>query len=60
MTGTAPSAMDNPHTFSVDPDGNLDVADYANNRVQKFRPRANADRSRLIGRPYSRGSSVPG
>lgn len=59
VTGTFPGAMDNPHKFSVDPDGNLYVADYANNRVQKFRPRAGADRSRLIGRPYVRGASAP-
>ena len=59
VTGAYQGAMDNPHKFSVDPDGNLYVADYANNRVQKFRPRANADRSRLIGRPYSSRSSAP-
>jgi DNA-binding beta-propeller fold protein YncE len=44
--------MDNPHKFSVDTSGNLYVADYANNRVQKFTPKANADRSRLIGPLY--------
>lgn len=54
MSGSTPGAMDNPHKFSVDSDGNLYVADYANNRVQKFRPRPNADPRRLIGGPPPR------
>ena len=47
--GTWQGAFNNPHMFSVDSDGNLYVADYGNNRVQKFTPRADADPSRLIG-----------
>jgi len=47
--GTFPGAIDNPHKFSVDSDGNLYVVDYANNRLQKFKPKADADPSRLIG-----------
>jgi DNA-binding beta-propeller fold protein YncE len=52
VSGSFPGAMNNPHKFSVDSAGNLYVADYANNRVQKFKPRANANRSRLIGQPF--------
>ena len=47
--GAFPGAFNNNHSFSVDPDGNLYVADYANYRVQKFTPKPNADRTRLIG-----------
>jgi hypothetical protein len=48
--------MDNPHKFSVDAAGNLYVVDYNNNRLQKYQPRANADRSRIIGPQYKAGS----
>lgn len=37
-----------PHAFSVDPAGNLYVADYRNHRVQKFVPGIGADPRRLI------------
>lgn len=47
--GAFPGAFNNNHSFSVDPEGNLYVADYQNYRVQKFTPKPNADRSRLIG-----------
>jgi DNA-binding beta-propeller fold protein YncE len=50
IPGSSSSSID-PHTFSVDPDGNLYVADYDNHRVQKFTPKAQADRSRLVGQP---------
>ena len=43
--GTWQGAFNNPHKFSVDSVGNLYVADYGNNRVQKFQPKANADPS---------------
>jgi len=52
VNGTFPGAMDDPHSFSVDSDGNLYVVDYNNNRVQKYRPRPGADPKRLIGQPY--------
>jgi len=48
VQGRFPGAFNNNHSFSVDEEGNLYVADYANFRVQKFTPKANADRSRLI------------
>ncbi len=50
--GSFPGAFHNPHKFSVDSYGNLYVADYENNRVQKFRPGLRADPRRLIGAPF--------
>ena len=47
--GSFPGAFDNPHHFAADSEGNLYVADYANFRVQKFVPRPDADRRRLVG-----------
>ena len=49
--GVLPGRIDLPHGTSLDSDGNVYVVDYWNRRVQKFRPRADADRSRLIGQP---------
>ena len=51
--GTAPGALNNSHHFSVDPDGNLYVAEVRNQRVQKFTPKPTADRSRLVGQPFA-------
>jgi DNA-binding beta-propeller fold protein YncE len=53
--GAFPGAFNNNHNFSVDPDGNLYVADYQNYRVQKFTPKPGADRSRLIGPRFVSG-----
>ena len=50
--GSFPGAFSNNHTFSVDPEGNLYVADYANYRIQKFTPKRNADKTRLIGERF--------
>jgi peptidylamidoglycolate lyase len=47
--GAFPGGFNNNHSFSVDPEGNLYVADYQNYRIQKFTPKPNADRSRVIG-----------
>jgi DNA-binding beta-propeller fold protein YncE len=49
--GTFPGGIWNPHQFSVDTDGNLYIAEATGGRTQKFRPRAGADRSRLVGPP---------
>jgi len=46
-----PGSLYAAHSFSVDSDGNLYVADYRNKRAQKFTPKKNADRSRLTGQP---------
>jgi peptidylamidoglycolate lyase len=46
-----PGGLYAPHSFSVDPEGNLYVADYRNHRVLKFVPKLNADRRRLVGQP---------
>jgi len=49
--GVFPGSLYAPHSFSVDSDGNVYIADYRNHRVQKFVPRGTADRSRLVGQP---------
>lgn len=52
IQGTWPGAFSDPHQMSVDAKGNLYIADWRNARVQKFTPKANAPRSRLVGQPY--------
>ena len=47
-----PGSVHAPHSFSVDPEGNLYIADYRNHRVQKFVPKLLADRTRLVGQPF--------
>ena len=47
--GTFPGQFWELHQLSVDAEGNLYGADSFGGRVQKFRPRTGADRSRLIG-----------
>jgi hypothetical protein len=39
--------------FSVDSPGNLYAADSFGGRTQKFTPRADADRSKLVGAPIA-------
>lgn len=50
--GENPGATDNPHSYAVDQNGTLYVADTWNNRVQKFVPKDGADKSRLIGQDF--------
>jgi len=38
------------HSFDVDDEGNLYVADVYNGRAQKFRPKKRADPATLVGR----------
>jgi sugar lactone lactonase YvrE len=52
VQGTFPGALNNTHESSVDSEGNLYTADTLNHTVQKFKPRPNADRARLIGQPF--------
>jgi peptidylamidoglycolate lyase len=49
--GTFPGGVWGVHQFSVDNEGNLYTGDVHIGRPQKFRPRAGADPTRLIGRP---------
>ena len=49
--GEWPGAMWNVHGMSVDPDGNLYIAEVNNGRAQKFRPRAGANRALMVGQP---------
>ena len=46
--GVVPGAIWGPHYFDVDSEGNLYVAEDYNARVQKFRPRKDADPEKLI------------
>jgi hypothetical protein len=39
------------HGFSVDQEGNFYVAEVDSGRVQKFRPRPNANRARIVSKP---------
>ena len=49
--GQWPGAMWNVHGMSVDPDGNLYIAEVNNGRAQKFIPRPDADKTLLVGQP---------
>ena len=55
--GTNPGYMNQPHAFSVDSEGNLYIANGLNQRVEKYIPAANADRSRLVGQAF--GPAAP-
>jgi streptogramin lyase len=46
--GTFPGAFWELHQMSIDSEGNLYGADSFGGRVQKFKPRAGADRKKLI------------
>jgi hypothetical protein len=46
--GTYPGASQQLHQFSVDYEGNLYTADSFVGRVQKFTPKANGDKTRMI------------
>jgi peptidylamidoglycolate lyase len=50
--GNFAATLYNPHGFSVDPAGDLYIADSFNNRVQKLVPRADGDKSRLVDPPF--------
>jgi hypothetical protein len=41
-----------PHSITTDQDGNLYLAEVFNGRVQKFRPKAGADKSKLVGQEF--------
>jgi hypothetical protein len=56
--GGHPGGFEGPHQFTVDQDGNLYVAEVFNGRVQKFRPKPNADPAKVVGqsRRYAAGT----
>jgi len=49
--GSDPGTFWENHSISADPEGNFYVADSYAGRTQKFRPKAGADRSKLVGAP---------
>jgi len=51
VAGTTEGTFQGPHDFHVDPDGNLYINQALGHRIDKYTPKANADRSRLIGPP---------
>jgi DNA-binding beta-propeller fold protein YncE len=51
MLGDFPGAFLNMHGASTDQEGNLYIAEVGNGRLQKFRPRAGANKAFLVGPP---------
>jgi hypothetical protein len=49
--GAQPGQFDGVHQISVDQERNLYVTEVANDRSQKFRPKANADPAKLVSPP---------
>jgi len=47
--GSLPGQFNGPHSITVDQDGNLYLAEVFAGRVQKFRPKPNADPAKLVG-----------
>jgi sugar lactone lactonase YvrE len=47
--GGLPGQFNGPHSITVDQDGNLYLAEVFNGRVQKFRPKAGADKAKVVG-----------
>ena len=54
--GEWPGALWNVHGMSVDPDGNLYLAEVNAGRVEKSRPRKGANAAFLVGQPLKSGS----
>ena len=54
--GKFPGGLAAPHDFSVDPEGNLYVANPWNFTVDKYVPRKGADPKRVIGQRYRAGT----
>ena len=47
--GGQPGQLNGPHSMTVDQEGNFYTAEVFGGRVQKFRPKPNADKTKLIG-----------
>src|SRR5581483_7200013 len=58
--GLFPGGFDDPHDLSVDTSGNLYVSIFSTNKVglEKYVPKPNGDRSRMIGLGFDRSLSV--
>jgi streptogramin lyase len=50
--GDFPGGFNGPHDFSVDPEGSLYIDMGFGHRIEKFVPKPNADKKRLVGQPY--------
>jgi peptidylamidoglycolate lyase len=53
--GDFPGGMADPHDFWVDGDGALYISNGHGHRVDKYVPKAGADKSLLVGRPFADG-----
>jgi peptidylamidoglycolate lyase len=49
QAGGQPGQFWGPHQITVDQEGNVFVAEVQNGRIQKFKPKPNADPAKLIG-----------
>jgi peptidylamidoglycolate lyase len=47
--GEQPGQFQGPHQLTTDQDGNLYVAEVFNGRLQKFRPKPNAEPAKVVG-----------
>jgi hypothetical protein len=50
--GEFPGGFNGPHDFAVDSAGNLYIDMGFGHRIEKYVPKPNADRSRLVGQPF--------
>jgi hypothetical protein len=57
-SGWRPGQFAGPHQLTTDQEGNLYVAEVFNGRVQKFRPKKNADPSKVVGQELRYGSGT--
>jgi sugar lactone lactonase YvrE len=57
--GGQPGTFNGPHQLTTDQEGNLYVAEVFNGRVQKFRPKPNADPAKVVGQElrYTAGTN---
>lgn len=58
MRGGQPGQFNGPHSITVDQDGNLYLAEVFNGRTQKFRPKAGADKAKLVGPEHRYGAQT--
>jgi hypothetical protein len=55
--GGQPGQFNGPHSITVDQEGNFYTAEVFGGRVQKFRPKPGADKSKLIGQELRHGAA---